>query len=144
MDEYEKEIEKRRGDIYAIYIGITSGNAKITSRSDRNTVLFELNDENQFTILKYRVPEENTRIYFDAEQEEIDEWGETLASGYESAEFMANLTFSMSNYGMGNFAKVSSEDLVNMLQINIDAIEPEARKTAAWFKNDMENFLVME
>ena len=142
FDEYEKEIEKRKGDIYAIYIGITSGNAKITSRSDRNTVILELDDENPFTILKYRVPEENTRVYFDAEQEEIDEWRETLAADhYESAEFMANLTFSMSNYGMGNFAEVSKEDLVNMLQMNIDAIEPEARKTTAWFKADMENFL---
>ena len=140
-EEYEKEVEKRRGDIYAIYIDITSGNAKITSRSDRNTVLSELNEDNPFTILKYREPEENTRVYFDAEQEEIDEWKETFATGYESTEFMANLAFSISNYGMGNFAEVSKEDLVNMLQINIDAIEPEARKTAAWFKNDMENFL---
>jgi len=82
FDEYEKEIEKRRGDIYAIYVGITSGNAKITSRSDRNTVLSEMNEENPFTILKYREPEENTRVYFDAEQEEIDKWRELLSTGY--------------------------------------------------------------
>ena len=141
LEEFRKEVDESKGDIYAIYVYITSGNAKITSRSDRNTVLSELNDKNQFTILKYRVPEENTRVYFDAEQEEIDEWREILATGYESTEFMANLTFSMSNYGMGNFAKVSAEDLVNMLQINIDAIEPQARKTTAWLKDDMENFL---
>ena len=78
---------------------------------------------------------------YEAQQEEIDEKKDKLATGYESTEFMANLTFSMSNYGMGSFGGVSSEDLVNMLQININAIEPQARKTAAWFKNDMENFL---
>lgn len=140
-EEYRKEIENSKGDIYAIYVYITSGNAKITSRSDRNTVLSELNGDNPFTILKYREPEENTRVYFDAEQEEIDKWRELLSTGYESTEFMANLNFSMSNYGMGNFAEVSAEDLVNMLQININAIEPQARKTTAWLKDDMDNFL---
>ncbi len=140
-EEYRKEIENSKGDIYAIYVYITSGNAKITSRSDRNTVLSELNGDNPFTILKYREPEENTRVYFDAEQEEIDEKKEKLATGYESTEFMSNLTFSMSNYGIGNFAEVSTEDLVNMLQVNINTIEPQARKTTAWYKDDMENFL---
>jgi len=139
MEEYNKRVEENSKDIYAVKVYIASGSAKMYSRSDRNTVLYELTGDSPYTIFKYREYERMNA--YEAKQDEVDDWRETLATGYESTEFMANLTFSMSNYGMGNFAKVSSEDLVNMLQINIDAIEPEARKTAAWFKNDMENFL---
>lgn len=139
MEEYNRESEEYSKNIYAVKVYTTSGSAKMYSRSDRNTVLYELTGDNPFTIFKYR--EYDRMNAYEAKQEEIDEWKEILATGYESTEFMANLTFSMSNYGMGNFAEVSSEDLVNMLQINIDAIEPQARKTTAWFKADMENFL---
>ncbi len=139
MEEYNRESEEYSKNIYAVKVYTTSGSAKMYSRSDQNTVLYELTGDNPFTIFKYR--EYDRMNAYEAKQEEIDEWKEILATGYESTEFMANLTFSMSNYGMGNFAEVSSEDLVNMLQINIDAIEPQARKTTAWFKADMENFL---
>ncbi len=139
MEEYNKRVEENSKDIYAVKVYIASGSAKMYSRSDRNTVLYELTGDSPYTIFKYREYERMNA--YEAKQDEIDDWRETLATGYESTEFMANLTFSMSNYGMGNFAGISKEDLVNMLQININAIEPEARKTAAWFKNDMENFL---
>lgn len=139
MEEYNRESEEYRKNIYAVRVYVTSGSAKIYSREDRNTMLYELTEDNPFTIFKYRDYEKMNA--YEAQQEEIDEKKDKLATGYESTEFMANLTFSMSNYGMGSFGGVSKEDLVNMLQININAIEPQARKTAAWFKNDMENFL---
>ncbi len=139
MEEYNRESEEYRKNIYAVKVYVTSGSAKIYSREDRNTMLYELTEDNPFTIFKYRDYEKMNA--YEAQQEEIDEKKDKLATGYESTEFMANLTFSMSNYGMGSFAGVSKEDLVNMLQININAIEPQARKTTAWLKDDMDNFL---
>jgi len=139
MEEYNRRSEEYSKDIYAVKVYVTSGSAKMYSRSDRNTIISELAEDNSFTIFKYREYEKMNA--YEAKQEEIDEWKEKLETGYESTEFMANLTFSMSNYGIGDFAKVSAEDLVNMLQININAIEPQARKTTAWLKDDMDNFL---
>jgi hypothetical protein len=139
MEEYDRESEEYSKNIYAVKVYIASGSTKMYSRSDRNTVLYELTGDSPYTIFKYREYERMNA--YEAQQEEIDDWRETLASGYESVEFTANLTFSMSNYGMGNFAEVSAEDLVNMLQININAIEPQARKTTAWLKDDMDKFL---
>lgn len=137
-DEYDKEVEKREGDIYAVYVYIISGNTKITSRSDRSTVLSELNESNPFTILKYREPEDNTRIYFDADQEEINDKMTEFAA---NSELMADILFSMRNYAVGNFSTVAKEDLINMLMMNIDDIEPKAMRTSLWYKNDMEDFV---
>ncbi len=139
MEEYNRKSEEYSKNIYTVKVYTTSGSTKMYSRSDRNTIISELTEDNPFTIFKYREYERMNA--YEAKQEEIGEWEEKLTTGYESTEFMANLTFSMSNYGMGNFAEVSSEDLVNMLQIDINAIEPRARKTTAWLKDDMDNFL---
>jgi len=139
MEEYNRKSEEYSKDIYSVKVYITSGSAKMSSRSDRNTVLYELTGDNPYTIFKFR--EYGKMEAYQAEQGEIDKEKEILATGFESTEFFSNINFSMSNYGIGSFAEVSKEDLVNMLQINIDAIEPQARRTTAWYKDDMEKFI---
>jgi len=109
MEEYNRESEEYRKNIYAVRVYVTSGSAKIYSREDRNTMLYELTEDNPFTIFKYRDYEKMNA--YEAQQEEIDEKKDKLATGYESTEFMANLTFSMSNYGMGS--KYSNVSIFN-------------------------------
>lgn len=135
-EEYKKKLEESKSNIYDVIVYLTSGSAKEYSRSDRNTLISQLTGDNAFAMFKYKDYAKRT-----AYEPSKDIFSTKKESTLTSTSLTDHLSFSMENYGIGNYSAVAMDDLIKMLQIKFDAVEIMAVNYAKWYIQDMADFL---